>query len=38
MHSIAEASALIAARKISPVELAKTALARAEATWDVVRI
>ena len=36
MHTIAEASSLIAARKISPVELAKTALARAEALNDQI--
>ena len=36
MHSIAEAAALIAAKKISPVELAKTALARAEALNDQI--
>ena len=36
MHSIAETAGLIAARKISPVELAKTALARAEALNDQI--
>jgi aspartyl-tRNA(Asn)/glutamyl-tRNA(Gln) amidotransferase subunit A len=34
MQTIAEAAALIAARKISPVELAQTGLARAEALND----
>ena len=36
MHSIAETAGLIAARKISPVELAKSALARAEALNDQI--